>query len=455
MNISLFLSNPILWLTNEKTSRILAFHAILALLSLFSNIFFIGWFYFLVFSFLKLRKSQKKILLPYFFAYLVPLEVFSRMLQCSPFIPDEGIKYTAVMLLIYGILIMGSNKYTNKTGTFILLLSLPSFIFIPPSYYNFRYYLISSYLGFFVVTLSITYFSKLKLPSDNIRLIFKILFFSSLLIVIYSLFTGKFSRIDELTVEASGKFTGGFGSNQVGSINGFCFGVIFFFALFKIKIFSSKLITNLFVLITFIISVLSFTRASIITPIITILLCFIKYNKSIKFKSKLRLLYGLFFIVLSFFFLNTFTNNSLLERYSGETKATLEGKKFKTINSISNGRTNIATSDLEMWMDNIIFGLGPGQSIPNRINYGFNTEIAPHFEFTRLLSEHGIFGLLIVLIILYHGFKLFNNKQINPNIHLFLIFSFAFGLLYTSHSATRTILPAFLLGFSFLNVTKK
>jgi O-antigen ligase len=158
------------------------------------------------------------------------------------------------------------------------------------------------------------------------------------------------------------------------------------------------------------------------------------------------------FIFLAFLAVNSYTNGSLLNRYAGETKATLSGDKEKTISSISNSRFDIMMSDLEMWSDNFIFGVGPGQSIPLRVHYGFSKKIAPHFEFSRLLSEHGIFGLIIILILLNHSFNLIRKKNIYPNIHLYLIFSLIFAILYISHSATRLLIPSLLLGISFLNI---
>lgn len=61
-------------------------------------------------------------------------------------------------------------------------------------------------------------------------------------------------------------------------------------------------------------------------------------------------------------------------------------KRFS--NTSTTGRDAIVESELGIWIDNPILGVGPGQAV-----YQHSSHIS-HTEFTRLLAEHGVFGLL-------------------------------------------------------------
>ena len=52
----------------------------------------------------------------------------------------------------------------------------------------------------------------------------------------------------------------------------------------------------------------------------------------------------------------------MTNRYLGETVSTLNKTKVKTINTISTGRYELLLSDLKLWKDNLIFGVGAGAS---------------------------------------------------------------------------------------------
>jgi hypothetical protein len=81
--------------------------------------------------------------------------------------------------------------------------------------------------------------------------------------------------------------------------------------------------------------------------------------------------------------LNEFTGGALQERYS----------------STSGGlRKTIVDEELDMWRDNPIMGVGPGMSKYYRSDL-LGLEVASHTEFTRLLSEHGLFGLMALLVL--------------------------------------------------------
>src|SRR5690606_38226942 len=60
------------------------------------------------------------------------------------------------------------------------------------------------------------------------------------------------------------------------------------------------------------------------------------------------------------------------------------------------GRDELAQEDVEVWLDHPVMGVGPGRAYAYRDVAGPLEEAAAHTEFTRLLAEHGVLGLLAI-----------------------------------------------------------
>jgi len=99
-----------------------------------------------------------------------------------------------------------------------------------------------------------------------------------------------------------------------------------------------------------------------------------------KARRRFLLLFGVFGTILLmgiYPFLDNFTGGSLSERFA-DTNTT--------------GRMEVALADVQAFRDNPVVGVGVGQSsIYHRDALGLN--VATHTEFTRLLAEHGLFGI--------------------------------------------------------------
>ena len=62
------------------------------------------------------------------------------------------------------------------------------------------------------------------------------------------------------------------------------------------------------------------------------------------------------------------------------------------------GRAQIYKIDLDIFSDYLLTGCGPGQANNLREIYGYGKVVAAHTEFSRMLAEHGILGLLLFFI---------------------------------------------------------
>ena len=79
-------------------------------------------------------------------------------------------------------------------------------------------------------------------------------------------------------------------------------------------------------------------------------------------------------------------------------------------------RKVILRSELIAFRENPILGIGPGMSRVYRI-YNFNDPKHTHTEYTRLLAEHGIFGLFVIVLLIVITFKSFkSNESISKSI---------------------------------------
>ena len=78
----------------------------------------------------------------------------------------------------------------------------------------------------------------------------------------------------------------------------------------------------------------------------------------------------------------------------------------------------------------------------------YNKDLRTHTEITRMLSEHGILGLLCILIIIFYPLQLYFNDIRN----FYLLPFFLFWFFTINHSATRNIAPLFLYALALLQI---
>ena len=114
----------------------------------------------------------------------------------------------------------------------------------------------------------------------------------------------------------------------------------------------------------------------------------------------------------------------------------------------------LIASEFNAFRENPIFGLGPGESRKYRIQISGSRKHS-HTEYSRLMSEHGLFGISIILILFFTTVKTFSS---NLGLSKGISISFAiWSLLFMFHSATRLAAPCviFALSLSRFNFNKK
>ena len=114
------------------------------------------------------------------------------------------------------------------------------------------------------------------------------------------------------------------------------------------------------------------------------------------------------------------------------------------------GRALIYEIDLNIFIDHIFTGVGPGQATELREVYGYGKQVATHTEYSRMLAEHGLLGLFSLLILTGVSITHLLSSCSKKSKFIKILFGIL-AILTLSHSAMRVAMPSFIYGFLFIN----
>lgn len=425
--------------------RSLNFHILLGVLSSFSKIFLIVYFYFLIVKFIidfsRFGGSPERIL--FWITYLVPFEFLGRLAQANPYMPYELSKYLLVVVFVFGLLL---NKSKMEKGILMLFLLLPGLFYDLSSQVNFNG-IIFDFFGPLSMCLGIAFLYRRPILSFNIETFLRILVLPLISASVFLLVEIPNISDIEFVLGANFETTAGMASNQVSSVLGLAITILFYFIYNRIE-FSGRRYFDLFILFVLTIQgLLTFSRGGIVGAVLVIL--FLVFNNSKKDqKSSLRraplFLIGTITLLMSFFVVNSLTGGKLLLRYQGETAGTLSGAKEKSLNTLTTNRYSILQGDIELF-NRYFFGTGVGAS--RYLRSGEKLQLS-HLEVGRALSEHGVLGLFYFIIYTSLGIVAYKNNRNAPNNILFALFMLGW---YTSfHAAMRNFLVPLLSTISLV-----
>jgi len=103
--------------------------------------------------------------------------------------------------------------------------------------------------------------------------------------------------------------------------------------------------------------------------------------------------------------------------------------------------------ELNAFYSSPILGVGVGKVKELRYEKQ-NVQAASHNEVSRILSEHGLFGLIAFSILFFTPLVLRLQNKYN----LFFYSCFLFWFLTINHSSMRIAAPAFIYGLCLLNI---
>ena len=437
------------------------FHVFLGVLCVYSKWFLIIWFY--LFILLNINKvitnlfnnNVSDYLLP-FITYLSTFEVLGRMVKSYPYLPWELSKYILLFCTLFLLIIRRINS-PHLSGLLLILLLVPG-ILIDQSNRVGLPELISNLLGPLSMCGFMICFANLTISNVMLNNLLRIIWLTVIPVLVFSIIQTPDFKDISFQLGAVAETAGGFGSNQVSSVLGLGMFLSYYAWMNKLLFTGIHSLDGIFIGLFAYQGLMTFSRGGILVGLIAMLIYYILFRSSGLFKEHIRkkslrplLFFGFALMIFSasYVIIENRSEGQITLRYLGETFGTLSGNKIKTIDTFTTGRYEILKSDLLLWNENFIFGTGAGSSkyLRSGVLYG----ISPHTELTRLLAEHGLFGLLFIFIIIVNSMKSFKRNK-NSIYQSILITLFLIGIGTAFHSAMRTFITPVLVVFSLFNV---
>jgi hypothetical protein len=364
-------------------------------------------------------------------------------------------KYASIILLLFG-LFVGGRKYIPWVFVFLLVLLLPA-IFLaehhdPERLNNMIMFNITGPLSLVIAGL---YFYKRVVHQDAYFHQLKWAFLPAFTIIAALSVVANLATVEFTSVQSSAGASGGFGPNQVSTVLGW---FIMLALLYKIN---GERITPFswldWVMLFYLIlrALLTFSRGGVMGSTLALLgsisVLYFTYPgfRRQLFKSMPYVFLSLMFFVGVFIFANQMTNNYLLYRYQGlSTTEAITGVRTGNT-SILTGRDEIMKADFRAFLEHPGFGVGYGMAEKYRIRY-YGHAAAAHTEFARLLSEHGVLGLLFMLVGMIGLPLYFFFTEKHPLSRCFFIAFYLLSMFTMFHAAMRLALPGVLFGAAFM-----
>ena len=381
-------------------------------------------------------------------AYLVGVEVFLRMTGGN--FNNEYIKFSVIFFMILGMIYSNFSSHSIIYLLFLILL-LPA-VLVTISVADFsldlRKILVFNLSGPVCLAICAVYTFKRRIMFSELQHILVVMGLPIITTTIY-LFLYTPSIKDVVTgTQSNFETSGGFGPNQVSTILGL--GIFIFFS--QLILFSKtkkEMILNgaLLIFVSYR-AIVTFSRGGVITAVgmIISLLVLLYYFSNAKSRSKLSVVFILTgMMALGIWTYSSLQTNGLIGKRYANKDALGRDKKDRL-----GGREEIMDSEFKLFLNDPITGVGAGMSKSKRTELTGEI-VASHNEVTRMLSEHGLFGILGFLILSMTPFLLYiNNRQ-----HLYFLSFFVFWFLTINHAAMRTAAPAFVYALTLLSVQVK
>lgn len=396
-----------------------------------------------VFAIVKNKNRNQEVL--FASAYLISIEVLLRM-HNGVFLNEQG-KYGVLAFMFLGMYYSGFSKNSLLYWFYILLL-LPGVILATSSLsldVDIRKAIAFNISGPVCLAFSSIYCYRRKVSFEKLNQIVVALSLPLISLLTY-LFLYTPSVKDVVRGTGSNfETSGGFGPNQVSTVLGL--GMFVFFALLLLYS-KSKKIVMLHLFLTMLVAfrgIVTFSRGGVITGVIMILALLGVVFLYAKALVKIRVLFiggAALIVALAIWSYSSYQTSGLIEkRYANE------DARGREKDDRLGGRETIAKTELQMFFDHPLLGIGVGKNKELRKEMT-GIEAASHNEITRMLAEHGALGLLAFLILLFTPIVFsIDNRQ-----HLYLFPFLVFWLLTINHAAMRIAAPAFIYALTLLKV---
>nr|WP_294935906.1 O-antigen ligase family protein [uncultured Flavobacterium sp.] len=394
-----------------------------------------------------IKKSNRNNEALYVAGYIVGSEVLLRMTGGS--INYEFSKYGVILFMLIGMIYSGISLKSFPYWLFLILL-IPGVIVSSITLNletDIRKAILFNLSGPLCLGISAIYCYCRRITVEEINNLFLTIGLPIVAVAVYLFFYNASISMKDIVTGTGSNFatSGGFGPNQVSTVLGL--GAFLFFTR-VILLSNKKLILFLNLIIVSFISYrgfITFSRGGMITcGVMIILFLLIMYRRlNSQGKNKIVLLLSITFVA----FLGVWSYSSLQtgglidKRYANQDALGREKKSKLT------GREELAEIEFQMFIDNPVFGVGVGKNKEYREELT-GVEAASHNEITRLMAEHGIFGFVAFMILLFTPLILYGKNKM----HIYFFSLFFFWLLTINHAAMRIAAPGFIYALTLLKI---
>ena len=436
--------------TNISYITAVILHAAIGMVVYFNEKLAIAYFFsallYFIFRIVVVPNKQKTVEILIACAYFVGAEVFLRMTRGA--ISYEAGKYLVIFFMIMGMFYKGISG--NGYPYFLYLMLLVPSIFVASTTLsfdaNFRTniaFVLSGPVCLGVAAL-FCYGKTISFGSIN-----RILLHMGLPIIthtVYILFYNPSVREVITNTTSNRAASGGWGANQVATVLGlgmFIFAVRFFSKSPTLRLKILNLL--IFSVITFR-AIVTFSRGGFIGAILTILVFLFFYYLVVNYRKKNELL----FVFLLFGSTLTFTWIYSVNQTDGFINLRYTNKDHlgREKSDVTTGRGDLFLKELDGFISNPFLGIGSSRAKDQRIELeGQGT--TSHSETSRLLAEHGMLGVFILVILILKPFDMRSRNRNNYFFYAFLCFWFV----TINHSSMRIAAPSFIYSLALLRIT--
>lgn len=371
--------------------------------------------------------------------YIATAEVFWRMTGVNSYLPWEFGKYALIALMTITMLRMGRNRVPVLVLLFFALL-LPSIAqtlnMLPLS--EAREQIMFNLSGPLAITVAIWFFSNVTLTSEQIKRLLLVCLFpivSIAMLTLLSILTAPTLTWEDWASSLIGSAWSG--ANQTSAVLGV--GVFFTMLLLLLWNFPRRVQIALILLGTWfaIHSLLTFSRGGIFTAGIGSAAAAVHVLGDRRRRARIVLPLAAILVIFAYIIiprLDRLTSGSFSSRYTSLDLT---------------GRDELMQTEIGAFRQQPLWGVGPGMMKTIRYNLtGINE--AAHTEYTRMLAEHGVFGLAAIVLLLIITWTNYRRLPRIPVVRGLAAALMAWTLAYMTHSATRLAVPALLMGLAFV-----
>lgn len=404
-----------------------------------------GYSIFILGAYFVIKKQNKNNEALMVAAYVVGSEVFLRMTGGNPLY--EISKYGVMFFVFIGMYFSGFSRNATPYWIFLLLL-VPSIIiatFVLDFETDIKNAIAFNISGPVCLGLTSLYTFRRKISFSEINSVLLCMGLPIITCMVYLTFYTPNIRDVITSTQSNYETSGGFGPNQVATVLGL--GMFIFFSRIILE---SK--TKYMVIINLIIALnisyrgmVTFSRGGMITGLLMIVLLTVFLYAKSNFTGRVKLNYLI--ILLSTAMITTWAYTSFQTGGLIDKRYANQDAKGRVKESQLTGREDVAKAEIDVFLDNPIFGVGVGKGVEVRKLKTGNGTLS-HDEITRMLAEHGTFGIVALLILFFTPLFLFLDNKFN----MYLLCFLAFWFLTINHAAMRTAAPAFVYSLSLLNI---